>query len=229
MRPSANSRMSWLCIRSCPRRALQPFAGRSPDPRSCWAMKAPAPSGPRPRSAPAACPTAMRYWSLIPVIGPSLETTTIPSASVSSVASTQRDGQPAARIGVLAVAGVPDGNRHGRAAVDRHQRAGDLQRQVRTVTMPACRRERAASGWASAAQPAEDPQEPAALVLGEQDVVPDAEQFFAGIAEEPLRGRVHESDGSVRGQQQKRIGALLEQGLFNPSSHGDTGPQSDGS
>ena len=140
----------------------------------------------------------------------------------------QRDRQPPARVGVLPVAAVPDGNRHGRAAVDRYQRARDLQRQFAAIPTPACRRERPPARRAAAPQPAKDPQEPAALVLGEQDGVPDAEQLLARIAKQPLGRRVHERDGSVRGQQQESIGALLEQAFFNPSSHGDTGPQSDG-
>ena len=100
--------------------------------------------------------------------------------------------------------------------------------QFAAIPTAACRRERPAAGPAAAAQPAEDPQEAAALVLGEQDVVPGAEQLLARVAEEALGGRVHERDGSVRGQQQEGIGALLQQAFFNPSSHGDTGPQSDG-
>ena len=173
-------------------------------------------------------PHSLRYWSLIPVIWPVVGDHHNPVGGGFQRGIEQRDRQAAAGIGVLPVAAVPDGDRHGRAAVDRHQRAGDLQRQFAAIPTPACRRERPPARRAAAAQPAKDPQEPAALVLGEQDGVPDAEQLLARIAEEALGRRVHERDGSVRGQQQESIGALLEQAFFNPSSHGDTGPQSDG-
>ena len=49
------------------------------------------------------------------------------------------DGQAPARVGVLAVAAVPDGHRHGRSGVDRDQRAGDLQGQFAAVPTPAGR------------------------------------------------------------------------------------------
>ena len=89
--------------------------------------------------------------------------------------------------------------------------------------------ERPAAGRALAAQPAKDPQEAAAGLLREQDGVLHAEQILTGIAEQPFRGRIHEGDGPVRGQQQKRIRTLLQQVFTKSSSHDDTGPQSDGS
>ena len=48
--------------------------------------------------------------------------------------------------------------------------------------------ERPAAGRTLAAQPAEDPQEAAAALLGEQDGVLHAQQILTGIAEQPFRG-----------------------------------------
>ena len=82
---------------------------------------------------------------------------------------------------------------------------------------------------ALAAQPAKDPQEAAAGFLRKQDRMLHAQQFLTGITEQPFRGRIHEGDGPVRGQQQKRVRTLLQQVFTKSSSHDDTGPQSDGS
>ncbi len=173
-------------------------------------------------------PHNLRYWSLTPVISPSLETTTIPSAVVSSVASSSETARR--RPESVSSRWLP--SRTATAMAGPPSTVTSEQVISSGSSLPSRRRPAAANGRrparAAAAQPAEDPQEPAALVLGEQDVVPDAEQLFARIAKEPLGRRVHERDGSVRGQQQESIGALLEQAFFNPSSHGDTGPQSDG-
>ena len=125
--------------------------------------------------------------------------------------------------------GVADGDRHGRAGVDAHERAGDFDGEFRAVPVESDGGERPAAGPALAAQPAKDPQEAAAAFLRKQDRVLHAQQVLTGIAEEPFRGRIHEGDGPVRGQQQKRIRSLLQQVFTKSSSHDDTGPQSDGS
>ena len=135
------------------------------------------------------------------------------------------DGQPPAGVGVVPVLGVADSYRHGRAGVDTHQRTRDLQGEFRAVPVPSGGGERPASGLALAAQPAKDSEEAAAGFLREQDGVLNAEEFLPGVAEQPFRGRIHEGDGPVRGQQQKRIRTLLQQDFTKSSSHDDTGPQ----
>ena len=172
----------------------RPSAGSSPDPRSCPEMKVTSAVGSSAAISSGGMPHSFRYWSLMPVMSPSLEMTTNPVGGGFQRGVQQGDGQAAAGIGVLAVAAVPDGDRHGRAAVERYERAGDLQGQFAAVPTAACRRERPAAGQAAAAQPAEDPEEAAALVLGEQD----------GVLGSPATARADSRRGARRRRSRRR-------------------------
>ena len=126
---------------------------------------------------------------------------------------------------VHAVGGLPHRNRHRGFRPCRDQGTGQFQRDFGAAAVQSDGGKGLGAEGARAAEAAQDPQEPAAVILHQQAGVQEADQLLRGVPEQAFGGRIEEGDGSVGIEQQQTVGTLLKQGLRQSLFHVDASPQ----